>query len=58
MNGRQVGKIIKLPIYERFTHADSFQVEFPQGADEATKKRILGTVMFVNILFFEKDNKK
>ena len=53
----QVGKIVKLWRglgTEVFTDADSFQVEFPEGADEDTKKRILGTVMFVNIQFFEK----
>ena len=56
-DGNQVGKIVKLWRglgTEFFTDAASFRTEFPKGIDAVGKARILGTVFFVNILFFEK----
>ena len=38
---------------EVFTDANSFQVDMPKGIDAAAKSRILGTTMFINMLFFE-----
>jgi hypothetical protein len=58
-DGKQVGKIVKQwrgVGTELFTDAATFSVEFPSGCDEATKKRILGSVFMVNIEFFEKGN--
>ena len=57
VNGAQVGKIVKLWRglgTEVFTDATSFQVEFPPNSSDETKARLLGTTMFVNMLFFEK----
>ena len=54
--GEEVGKIIKLwrgMGTEVFTDATSFQVDMPKGIDAAAKSRILGTTMFINMLFFE-----
>ena len=53
----QVGKIVKIWAglgKELFTDADTFKVEFPPGIDAAAKARLLGTVFFINIQFFEK----
>merc|ERR1719261_2434518 len=41
---------------EVFTDAASFQVDFPEDAEPASKARLLGTTMFINIQFFEKGN--
>lgn len=57
--GEEIGKIIKLWRgfwTETFTDADSFQIEFPKGIDETAKARVLGSVFFINMLFFEKAN--
>jgi len=59
VNGTQIGKIIKLWRglgTELFTDAASFQVEFPKDADPAAKARLIGTTMFINIQFFEKQD--
>ena len=56
-DGTQVGKIVKLwrgIMTEIGTDADSFKVEFPEGSDAASRARLLGTTMFINMLFFEK----
>ena len=52
-----MGKIIKVWRglgTEVFTDADSFQVNFPPGINAAGKARMIGTTMFLNMLFFEK----
>lgn len=57
--GEEVGKIIKMwrgMGTEVFTDAASFQLEFPKGIDTSAKARLLGTTMFLNMLFFEKGN--
>ena len=57
--GEEVGKIIKLwrgMGTEAFTDAASFNLEFPKDADENAKARLLGSTMFINMLFFEKGN--
>jgi len=54
-----IGKIIKLwrgMGTEVFTDAASFDLQFPPGIDEPTKARLLGSTMFINMLFFEKGN--
>ena len=59
VKGQEVGKIVKLWRglgTEVFTDAASFQVDFPEDAEPASKARLLGTTMFINIQFFEKGN--
>lgn len=59
VRGQESGKIIKLWRglgTEVFTDAASFQVDFPEDAEPASKARLLGTTMFINIQFFEKGN--
>ncbi|CAM9706691.1 unnamed protein product [Heterosigma akashiwo] len=59
MPQQEVGKIIKLWRglgTEMFTDASTFQLEFPEGADAAAKARLLGTSIFINFLFFERQN--
>lgn len=55
--GNEVGKIVKLwrgMGTEAFSDAASFNVEFPEGSGEMSKARLLGTTIFINMLFFEK----
>jgi hypothetical protein len=54
--GKEVGKVVKLWRgigTEIFTDAASFQVTFPPGLDDVSKKRIIGSVFMVNMQFFE-----
>ena len=45
---------MQLPL-KRFSDADKFECdhEFPHGADANQKARLLGTVFFLNMNFFE-----
>ena len=43
---------------EMFTDADKFEVEFPAGSDPDSKARLLGTVFFLNMNFFEAQKDK
>jgi len=55
--GEEVGKIVKLWRglgTEVFTDATSFQIELPKGIGVQSKQRLLGSTMFINMLFFEK----
>ena len=55
--GDEVGKIVKLwrgVSTEMFTDAASFNLEFPSEVGEETKARLLGSTIFINMLFFEK----
>ena len=57
--GEEIGKIVKLwrgMKTEVFSDAASFNLEFPKGIDPSSKARLLGSTMFVNMLFFEKGN--
>lgn len=57
--GEEIGKIIKLwrgMGTEMFSDAASFNLEFPKDADDNSKARLLGSTMFINMLFFEKGN--
>jgi len=53
------GKITKIwggIMKEMFTDADTFELDFPQKADYATKARLLGAVFLLNQLFYENKN--
>jgi hypothetical protein len=55
--GEEVGKVVKMwrgMGTEVFTDAASFQLDFPKEADAPSKAMLLGTTMFINMLFFEK----
>ena len=57
--GEEIGKIVKLwrgMGTEMFSDAASFNLEFPKDADDNSKARLLGSTMFINMLFFEKGN--
>jgi hypothetical protein len=54
--GKEVGKITKIwggLAKEVFTDADTFELQFPNDADQATKARLLGATFLINQLFFE-----
>lgn len=54
--GQEVGQVVKVWSglgTELFTDADKFELRFPNGADAATKTRLLGATFLVNQLFFE-----
>ena len=53
-----VGKIVKRWrgfLTEYLTDADTFAVDFPKGSTAAQKARLLGTVMYINMMLFEKN---
>jgi hypothetical protein len=55
----QVGKIIKLwrgMGTELLSDADTFQVTYPEDATPEQRARLLGTTIFINVLFFETPN--
>ena len=57
--GEEVGKVVKMwrgMGTEVFSDAASFQLDFPKEADAPSKAMLLGTTMFINMLFFEKGN--
>jgi len=57
--GEEIGKIIKLWRglgTEAFTDATSFKIEFPKDIDAPAKQRLLGSTMFINMMFFESGN--
>mmetsp|Transcript_18450 Transcript_18450/g.23856 ORF Transcript_18450/g.23856 Transcript_18450/m.23856 type:complete len:223 (+) Transcript_18450:135-803(+) len=39
-----------------FSDADTFQVDFPDGSSPEQKARLLGTIIFINMAFFESQN--
>ena len=43
---------------ELFTNANTFEIEFPRDAQPETKKRIIGGVLLVNEIFFQKDSQQ
>ena len=43
---------------ELFTNAHTFEIEFPRDAQPETKKRIIGGVLLVNEIFFQKDSQQ
>ncbi len=57
--GEEVGKIVKVwggLGREMLTDAAQFELSFPPGIDTQAKARLLGSTIFVNMLFFEKRN--
>ena len=55
----KIGKIVKIWAglgNELFTNAHTFEVEFPKEAAADSKARILGGVLLVNEVFFQKDS--
>jgi hypothetical protein len=53
---KQVGKITKIwggLTTELFSDADKFELDYPPGANAATKTTLLGATFFLNALFFE-----
>jgi len=59
--GDEVGKIVKIWRgfgTEVFTDADSFQLDFPPGINATGKARLIGTTMFMNMLYFEKSSQQ
>ena len=41
---------------ELFTNAHTFEVEFPSDAQPDAKARILGGILLINEVFFQKDS--
>jgi len=58
-NGKKYSQITKIWsgfTNEMFSDADKFEVEFPTGANPEMKAALLGSVFFLNMNFFEKQN--
>jgi len=53
MRYAQITKVWGGMASEMFTDADKFELEFPKGIDAAAKARLLGSVFFLNMNFFE-----
>ena len=54
--GMHVGKMAKVFAglgSEMFTDADTFHLEFPDGADSKTKTNLIGATFMINQLYFE-----
>ena len=56
--GEPLGKIVKQPISlatEIFTDANAFEITFPDQATTGQKAALVGTAIFLNAVFFEKN---
>ena len=57
----QVGSVVKVwagLTNELFTNAHTFEIEFPRDAQPDSKQRLIGGVLLINEVFFQKDSQQ